>query len=376
MKRNVKISVILLVLILAFITPFEAFGDEYEDYLSSFDLSAFESLDSDTEDFLEELEIDSFDYQKISALSFSQIVNHLILSFKNSISKPLGNCVTLIVFILMNTFIRSFSGELENSEMKDFFKNISSLIICVFLAVTLTDTITLCGETISLCAKFAYAFFPAFCIIVSASGGVATSFSVNSMLLTLGQGLNYISELVFLPLTNCMLALGICSSLRKDINLTSLISSAKQIITTMISALAALFISVLSMKTAVSAKADALGLRSLRFAINSVVPVIGPSISEGLISIQSYSSMIKTSVGIVGIICVAFIFIPALTSVAAWRITLFFCKLCCDVFDDGEAGASVNAFREALLIIEVLLILCMLTTVISIGILVAARTVD
>lgn len=72
-----------------------------------------------------------------------------------------------------------------------------------------------------------------------------------------------------------------------------------------------MFVSFLSFKTAVASRADAIGLRSVRFIINSVVPVIGSSISEGLLSIQSYSSLIKTSVGAVGIAAIASIFLPA-----------------------------------------------------------------
>ena len=130
--------------------------------------------------------------------------------------------------------------------------------------------------------------------------------------------------------------------------------------------------SVLSVKTAVAAKADMLGIRSIRFAVNSVVPVIGSSISEGLLSIQAYSSLIKSSVGIVGIVAVVLVFLPAIIETAVWRISLSFCSVLSDVFGDKSVSSVLNAFREALLLANVIVILSMVTTVISIGILVAA----
>ena len=130
--------------------------------------------------------------------------------------------------------------------------------------------------------------------------------------------------------------------------------------------------SVLSVKTAVAAKADMLGIRSIRFAVNSVVPVIGSSISEGLLSIQAYSSLIKSSVGIVGIVAVVLVFLPAIIETAVWRISLSFCSVLSDVFGDKSVSSVLNAFREALLLANVIIILSMVTTVISIGILVAA----
>ena len=129
---------------------------------------------------------------------------------------------------------------------------------------------------------------------------------------------------------------------------------------------------MLSVKTAVAAKADMLGIRSIRFAVNSVVPVIGSSISEGLLSIQAYSSLIKSSVGIVGIVAVVLVFLPAIVETAVWRISLSFCSVLSDVFGDKSVSSVLNAFREALLLANVIVILSMVTTVISIGILVAA----
>ena len=115
-----------------------------------------------------------------------------------------------------------------------------------------------------------------------------------------------------------------------------------------------------------------LGLRSIRFAVNSVVPVIGSSISEGLLSIQAYSSLIKSSVGVVGIVAVVLVFLPALIEVVVWRIALSLCSIIAQVFSDSSVSSVLDAFEQALLLTNVILILTMVTTVISIGILVAA----
>ena len=82
--------------------------------------------------------------------------------------------------------------------------------------------------------------------------------------------------------------------------------------------------------------------------------------------------MIKSSVGIVGIVAVVLVFLPAIIETAVWRISLSFCSVLSDVFGDKSVSSVLNAFREALLLANVIIILSMVTTVISIGILVAA----
>ncbi|MFR3419086.1 MAG: stage III sporulation protein AE [Eubacterium sp.] len=203
-----------------------------------------------------------------------------------------------------------------------------------------------------------------------------TSFSVNGSLLLFSQTLNFISSNVFLPIVNSFMGISVCSSIRRDLNMGSIVSALRNLITKAISALSAIFVSYLSLKTAVASRADALGLRSVRFAINSVVPIIGSSISEGLLSIQSYSSLIKTSVGIVGIIAISAIFLPAIINITLWRLSISAANICSKVFFDSESSTVLEAFSSVLLIINVLLILSMVTTIISLGILVASKTVN
>lgn len=369
----------LIFLALFLLIPSVCFADEYDEYnkyLNTFDISAFDQLDDETTDFLDSLGILDFNYDNLSGISVKSVFEHIWSIVTKQSDGPLKAGLTVIVFILLTSFFRSFSTELSSSDISSTFSTASILIICIFLTYNLTNCIGLCCSAIKLCSNFSFAFFPAFCVIVAASGSGMTSFSVNTTLLILAQALNYISEAIFIPITNCFLALGICSGLRQELNLSGTIAMMKKTITTAISSVSAIFVSILSVKTAVASRADALGLRSVRFAINSVVPVIGSSISEGLLSIQSYSSLIKTSVGVVGIIAVVSIFLPSLIEVNLWRLILSLAGSCGEIFGDTAAVKAVGAFKDALLIIDVLLILTMVTTIISIGILVAAKSVN
>jgi len=155
--------------------------------------------------------------------------------------------------------------------------------------------------------------------------------------------------------------------------LGAFINNCKKYLITAVSVCATAFVSILSLKTAVASKADVIGLRSVRFAINSVVPVIGGAISEGLLSIQAYSSLIKSSVGVVGIVAVALVFLPSILEVTFWRLFLSLCSTVSQMFSDSSVSSVLKAFTDALLIMNVILILSMVTTIISIGILIAAK---
>ncbi|MDE5671353.1 MAG: hypothetical protein K2I14_07850 [Eubacterium sp.] len=373
MKRFIYVFAVFIVLLIIPQTVYAEETEDYQEYLNQYDFSFMEELDGDTYGLLDELGLTDFDYNTLVNFSVSDFLKSVKDVFKGAAQTPIEACIVIFVFIIISSFFQNLKSTMLNDDMSSVFSTVSALVIAVVLAVKMKTTISLACTAISVCADFVFAFVPVFCIIVAASGNTVAAFSTNTMLLSLAQTLNYISKNIFVPLTNCFLAIGICSGLRSELNLSSLLAFLKKYITTAISMAAAGFVSVLSIKTAVASRADAIGLRSIRFAINSVVPVIGSAISEGLLSIQSYSSLIRSSVGVVGIVAVALVFMPAIIEVVLWRFFLSLSSLVSDVFGDKSVSLVIKAFADAMLVMNVILILSMVTTIISIGILIAAK---
>lgn len=382
MKKNITnciITIIFFAFLCFFVTDCVSYAfdeyskEEYNSVLSEYNTDFTDALDKESQDVLDSLGLLDFDYEKIINFSAADFINAMFDDFKANIKAPLKTVSVIFIIICLSSLFQSFKDATEGSEIASLYSTVSALVIALLLLSEIKETISLSVGAISVCADFIYAFIPAFCVIVAASGNTVTAFSANTVLIFLGQAVNFVAENVFLPLSNCFLALGICAGIRSELNLEVLISTMKKYVTGAISLCATAFISVLSIRTAVSARADALGLRSVRFAINSVVPVIGGAISEGLLSIQAYSSLIKSSVGIVGIISISLVFLPSIISVAAWRILLSLCVVISDIFRDNSVACVIKAFLDGLLIINVILILTMVTTIISIGILIAAR---
>lgn len=376
MKRIIS----LIILIVVFMSvPMQTYAEEdvnkeeYSNALQSYDLSSFDKLDDDTYSFLESTGFLNFDYENLINLSFDDLKNEIVSVLKGAVETPFKAMLSILVFIILSSLFKSMKPSVQDDELSSMYSTVSALVISVILLMKLKTTIALACSTISVCSDFMFAFVPAFCAIVATSGSAVSAFSTNTLLLTLAQILNYISKNIFIPLSNAFLAIGICSGIRSELNLGGITAFLKKNITTAISVCAAGFVSILSIKTAVASRADAIGLRSIRFAINSVVPVIGSAISEGLLSIQSYSSLIRSSVGVVGIIAVAVVFLPAILEVAMWRVFLNLSVLVSETFCDSSVSSVIKAFCDALLIMNVVLILSMVTTIISIGILVAAR---
>ena len=379
MKKSV---ILILFLFLALSVPVRAMGaetqqieqDTYSKYLDQYDVdSIYDSVPQDALDLLDELGMQDFDFENILDLTPQKLWHVLQSVAEGRFEGPLTACAGMILLILFSAFLQSLKTTVKSDMLSNVFSVACSVIIAVILSVEISDAISLASSTIKMCADFIYGFVPVFGILVAVSGGITASFSTNALLLGLAQFLNFLSGNLFVPVISCYLALGLSNGIRPELHLTAITSAVKKYISAAVSLAATGFVSILSIKTAVASRADALGLRSARFAINSVVPVIGSAISEGLLSIQSYSSLIKSTVGIVGIVVIVLIFLPALLEILIWKFFLSISSIASEMFEDRSVLAVLQAFQGALLLMLIVLILSLVTTVISFGILIAVK---
>ncbi len=379
MKKSV---ILILFLFLALSVPVRAMGaetqqieqDTYSKYLDQYDVdSIYDSVPQDALDLLDELGMQDFDFENILDLTPQKLWHVLQSVAEGRFEGPLTACAGMILLTLFSAFLQSLKTTVKSDMLSNVFSVACSVIIAVILSVEISDAISLASSTIKMCADFIYGFVPVFGILVAVSGGITASFSTNALLLGLAQFLNFLSGNLFVPVISCYLALGLSNGIRPELHLTAITSAVKKYISAAVSLAATGFVSILSIKTAVASRADALGLRSARFAINSVVPVIGSAISEGLLSIQSYSSLIKSTVGIVGIVVIVLIFLPALLEILIWKFFLSVSSIASEMFEDRSVLAVLQAFQGALLLMLIVLILSLVTTVISFGILIAVK---
>lgn len=379
MKKSV---ILILFLFLALSVPVRAMGaetqqieqDTYSKYLDQYDVdSIYDSVPQDALDLLDELGMQDFDFENILDLTPQKLWHVLQSVAEGRFKGPLTACAGMILLILFSAFLQSLKTTVKSDMLSNVFSVACSVIIAVILSVEISDAISLASSTIKMCADFIYGFVPVFGILVAVSGGITASFSTNALLLGLAQFLNFLSGNLFVPIISCYLALGLSNGIRPELHLTAITSAVKKYISAAVSLAATGFVSILSIKTAVASRADALGLRSARFAINSVVPVIGSAISEGLLSIQSYSSLIKSTVGIVGIVVIVLIFLPALLEILIWKFFLSVSSIASEMFEDRSVLAVLQVFQGALLLMLIVLILSLVTTVISFGILIAVK---
>jgi stage III sporulation protein AE len=132
------------------------------------------------------------------------------------------------------------------------------------------------------------------------------------------------------------------------------------------------FLGVLSAGTAVNATADSVSLKTAKFIIGTCVPVAGTALSGAVSTVSSSLSLLKSSVGIYGVVALAVTALPVITELLLWRLVLGVGGAVCALFSLDETQKLFKAVDGMLAFLTGALLLVEATFIISLSVCVSA----
>lgn len=122
------------------------------------------------------------------------------------------------------------------------------------------------------------------------------------------------------PVCSFCMAAALCQSLGGDSSLRGITSAIKKTYTFTLGLIMTLLLTALGASTTLSAAADSVAARTAKLVSATVIPTVGGSIGETLRTVAASVGMLKSVVGIGGILLVALLVLPTVLSLVATRL--------------------------------------------------------
>lgn len=210
---------------------------------------------------------------------------------------------------------------------------------------------------------------PVFAGIIAAGGNVTSAaifgFSVSAVS---GAAATLISE-VIIPLTGVIIGIGLVVSLY-DNGLCSFAEGIKKCVVWALGIATSLFITALSLQTAVSGSTDFLMLKTARFLATSTVPIIGSSVSEATATLTSSIKLIKSTLGSAAIVMILFTTLPQIIINMLCSLALSINVVSADVIGLTEPQKCIRTIKAAVDIITAALVFYMVALIICVAIMI------
>lgn len=352
-----KFITIFLAVLALFLLNSRAFAEEF-DYGGD---ELIEALPDDAREFLENEEITP---ESPRVFSFGEALKGAWELLKKQAGKPLrmlcGLCGVVLFCALAESLIETGTGNLKTA-----LSVVGVLCGAGIAAAAMYEVLEGSLAAISAAANFMLVFIPVLTGISAALGHTLTAAAVNSAILGGTQLFSQLAANFLAPFCGAILGVSTAGAVQPQFKLDKLAEVIKKIVVWALSLVMTIFMGVLSLQTAVSAASDNAAIKTAKFVVSQGVPLVGGTVSDAVNTLQSGIIILKSSVGVYGIIAVGVMIAPVLASLACYKLAALAAEGLAEMFGQKELAALFKSFSAVITIITAIVICVLLINTIA-----------
>ncbi len=367
-KTVVIINAVILIFFFSFTAAAEF--DEFDNLDGEISDELFSIIDSDIENVLRDIGIS--DESLTDALNFS--LENIGSFFSSTLAEKAESCLKNVFLLLSVIVICGALSSLFREDKSEEFISLMSVVIITLLSVNIIKgSLSAAVSVLKLSGNFMLSFIPIYTMIISLAGNAASALTYNSLLMAFAEFLSSVISYFSTDLLGIFFCLSISFSMNESVNTGRFISGVNKCVSIVLGLLAGIFTGFLSIKNVLSVTIDSVSVKSIRFLISSLIPIVGSSISDAYSSLLGSINLIKGSVAIVGILVIIIINLPIIIETLIYYVSFTVLSYISDSISGNKAGEAIRCFSCGVRILLLLLVFEMFILIISTGIMLTLK---
>lgn len=225
-----------------------------------------------------------------------------------------------------------------DSGVPNFVPLAGTLAVTGIVGGDVQTMIALGKETISQIHVLSEALLPTLSAAVSASGGIASASVRQVATVLVCDILISLIENLLLPLLNVLMIIAAADAVLPGEQLGKATALIRKCVTWLLTGTLALFTGYLTISGAAAGAADNLTAKMTRSTISAAVPVVGGIISEATGSVLAGAALLKSSIGILGMLAVLSVCLTPFLALAIQYLLYKIAALFAGVFGNTVTG--------------------------------------
>jgi len=174
-------------------------------------------------------------------------------------------------------------------------------------AIAITDVTALMGlgrETLERMEGFSTLLIPTMAAATAASGAPAAAAARQMATMFFSGGVTALMTQILMPLVYAYLALRVAYAALGNDGLARLAGTLKWGITVTLTVVLLAFVGYLTVSGVIAGATDAMAVRTTKFAVSSMVPVVGGILSDAAETVLAGAGILKNAVGVFGMLVI------------------------------------------------------------------------
>lgn len=372
MKNLYKAIVICLTVIFFIATP--VYGAETEETtidVGDMLIEAQEELDNDSrmEKFYKYISNLQIEDELLSGLNAKEYIANYLTNKEDSISfKDIGNSlisflfrevkatISLVVSILVIALLSALLKNIQDAFSQD--EGITSMaffacytVLIMLLSKSFLISLDIAKEVFNSIIEFMNVLVPVLIFLISSAGGITSALTIDPIVLAAISITPKIYTSVIFPLILIYLALVFANNISKEFSIGGLCKFLKQTIMLCQGFILMIFVTILSIRGMTANTLDAVTKKSIKFAMDNFIPVVGKAFSDAISTLAACSLAMKSVISTLGVLILIIIAIYPILKIFIVSMSLKLTGAILEPVVDSKISGSVTMVGEALTLV-------------------------
>ena len=370
MKSLYKAIIICLTVIFFIATP--VYGAETEESTTgNMLIEAQEELDNDSrmEKFYKYISNLQVEDELLSGLNAKEYIANYLTNKEDSISfKDIGSSLigflfrevkatmSLVVSILVIALLSALLKNIQDAFSQD--EGITSIaffacytVLIMLLSKSFLISLDIAKEVFNNIIEFMNVLVPVLIFLISSAGGITSALTIDPIVLAAISITPKIYTSVIFPLILIYLALLFANNISKEFSIGGLCKFLKQTIMLCQGFILMIFVTILSIRGMTANTLDAVTKKSIKFAMDNFIPVVGKAFSDAISTLAACSLAMKSVISTLGVLILIIIAIYPILKIFIVSMSLKLTGAILEPVVDSKISGSVTMVGEALTLV-------------------------
>ena len=331
----------------------------------------YEAVDADTKSAIADLGLDEISYESLLSLSPRAVITELLEVLTGKLQEPLRAAGLMLAFVVLYAVLSGFTQ--QKGDIHTIFSLFSTLWIVMLILPSVSETLVAAFSAIQLCADFMLVYIPGFAGIIAMSGKPLTSAAYSSVMVGLSNLFSAVQMHALLPIAQVFFMLNILNGIESKFSFDSIAACFKKLIQITLGVFSAVFTGLLAIKGSLAASGDSVTVKGIKTLVGSTVPIVGSALGDSLTSVLGSISLIKSTVGIFGILVIALINVPVVLDLLLWHFAISFSAAVSGALGLTSIKKMLDGIADTVSLVNVFVIFTAFLFIVSTGIILQFR---
>ena len=282
-------------------------------------------------------------------LSFDEAMELLAARFASAARGSVWRLTRLAAPTLVWSILRRLTGKDSSAG-----KAVCYLMVCVCLARDLADHLALCTASMEKISSGMQGLFPLLLTLMAAVGGSAGATLMQPAVVAAAGSMTGLIRHVTLPLATVAGVLTMLCHLGDGLRLDRLAALAHRAATWTLGLCFTVFIAVLMTRGVTAAAVDGVTLRTAKYALDNLIPVVGGLFADTVDTLVGSSMLVQGALGVTGLMLVLSWAMSPLCQTLCAALAYQLASALMQPVADGELARCIGDFSRVLMLLFII----------------------